>query len=68
MNVIVLTDVYKAGQKDILDKVEQYILDCIKEWNELGDRKYETPNTQVYNHLRACMDDLENLREELSLF
>ena len=55
---------YKNGQRDIIFKVKQYLLDRIKEWEELGDRKYELPNMQVYNHVRKCLDDLEELEYE----
>ena len=55
---------YKNGQRDIVFRVEQYLLDRIKEWEELGDRKHELPNMQVYNHIRKCLDDLEALKRE----
>jgi hypothetical protein len=56
---------YKNGQKDIINKVEKYLLNCIEEWNELGDRKYDLPNIQVYNHIRKCLDDLEKLQKQI---
>lgn len=55
-------DRYQEGQRDIIQKVEEYLLDAIEEWNRLGDRKYELPNIQVYNHIRKCLDDLEKLK------
>lgn len=39
--------------------VKQYLMDVMQEWDRLGERKYETPNMQVYNHVRTEMDDLE---------
>ena len=56
-------DRYQEGQRDILEKVEKYLLDTIEEWNRLGDRKYELPNIQVYNHIRKCLDGLEKLEK-----
>ena len=43
----------------ILFPPKKYLFDCIEEWNNLGDRKYELANIQVYNHIRKCLDDLE---------
>ena len=66
MNIYNATEIaYRNGQKDIINKVEQYLLDCIEEWNELGDRKYDLPNIQVYNHIRKCLDDLEKLQKQI---
>ena len=66
MNIYNATEIaYRNGQKDIIKKVEQYLLDCIEEWNELGDRKYDLPNIQVYNHIRKCLDDLEKLQKQI---
>lgn len=53
---------YEMGQRDILNRIEEYLLKVIKEWDDLGDRKYELPNLQVYNHIRKCLDDLETLQ------
>lgn len=50
---------YKNGRHSVIKDVEKYLLDCIEEWNNLGDRKYEPANIQVYNHIRKCLDDLE---------
>jgi len=50
---------YAAGRQEVIDKVRQYLINCIEEWNSLGDRKYELANIQVYNHIRKCLDDLE---------
>ena len=38
--------------------VKQYLLGLLDKWDQLGDRKYELPNMQVYNHVRAELDDL----------
>ena len=66
MNIYNATEIaYRNGQKNIINKVEQYLLDCIEEWNELGDRKYDLPNIQVYNHVRKCLDDLEKLQKHI---
>ena len=66
MNIHNATEIaYKNGQKDIINKVEKYLLNCISEWNNLGDRKYETANMQVYNHIRVCLDDLEELKNKI---
>ena len=43
------------------NEVKKYLLDCLDEWDKLGDRKWELPNIQVYNHVRKCLDDLEKL-------
>lgn len=65
MNIYNATEIaYRNGQKDIINKVEKYLLDRIDEWNNLGDRKYDLPNIQVYNHVRLCLDDLEKLKNE----
>ena len=42
-----------------VDTVRNYLLRLIEEWNELGDRKYDLPNIQVYNYIRKELDDLE---------
>lgn len=42
-----------------VDTVRNYLLRLIEEWSELGDRKYDLPNIQVYNHIRKELDDLE---------
>lgn len=42
-----------------VETVKDYLLWLIEEWNMLGDRKYELPNMQVYNHIRKELDDLE---------
>lgn len=39
--------------------VKQYLIGLLDEWNKLGDRKYDPPNMQVYNHVRKELDDLE---------
>ena len=65
MNMYEMSELaYKNGQKDIINKVEKYLLNCLDEWNNLGDRKYDPPNMQVYNHVRLCLDDLEKLKDE----
>lgn len=38
--------------------VKQYLLGLLDKWDKLGDRKYDLPNMQVYNHVRAELDDL----------
>lgn len=42
-----------------VETVKDYLLWLIEEWNMLGDRKYDLPNMQVYNHIRKELDDLE---------
>ena len=42
-----------------VETVRGYLLGLIDEWNSLGDRAYELPNMQVYNHIRKELDDLE---------
>ena len=39
--------------------VKGYLLGLIDEWSKLGDRRYDQPNIQVYNHIRKELDDLE---------
>lgn len=39
--------------------VKQYLIGLLDDWNRLGDRKYDPPNMQVYNHVRKELDDLE---------
>lgn len=39
--------------------VKNYLLSLLDDWDKLGDRKYELPNMQVYNHIRTELDDLE---------
>ena len=39
--------------------VKAYLENVLAEWDALGDRKYELPNMQVYNHTRKELDDLE---------
>lgn len=39
--------------------VKNYLENVLAEWNALGDRKYDLPNMQVYNHTRKELDDLE---------
>lgn len=56
---------YAAGCQEVIDKVRQYLLNCIEEWNNLGDRKYELANIQVYNHIRKCLDDLEDYENSI---
>lgn len=45
--------------------VRKYLLKTVEEWNKLGDRKYDLPNVQVYNHVRKCLDDLDAYTEAL---
>ena len=55
-------DLLKAAPEETVipaESVRQYLLDVMQEWDRLGERKYETPNMQVYNHVRTEMDDLE---------
>ena len=52
---------YKNGGMAACNEVKKYLLDCLDEWDKLGDRKWELPNIQVYNHVRKCLDDLEKL-------
>ena len=47
-----------------VDTVRSYLLELIEEWNTLGDRKYELPNMQVYNHIRKELDDLEEYTQK----
>lgn len=44
--------------------VKQYLIGLLDEWDKLGDRKYDLPNIQVYNHVRKELDDLEAYCEE----
>jgi hypothetical protein len=55
---------YKNGGMAACNEVKKYLLDCLDEWDKLGDRKWELPNIQVYNHVRKCLDDLEKLEAE----
>lgn len=50
---------YRDGFHRAANQVRSYLVDLIEEWNELGDRKYDLPNMQVYNHVRKELDDLE---------
>ena len=50
---------HRNGMAHVVKDVKAYILAAIDEWNGLGDRKYDLPNVQVYNHLHKCLDDLE---------
>ena len=50
---------YRDGLKVATDTVRNYLLGLIEEWDNLGDRKYDLPNMQVYNHIRKELDDLE---------
>ena len=50
---------YRDGLKVATDTVRNYLLGLIEEWYNLGDRKYDLPNMQVYNHIRKELDDLE---------
>lgn len=38
--------------------VKNYLVGLLDEWDNLGERKYELPNVQVYNHIRTELDDL----------
>lgn len=44
--------------------VKNYLLGLLDEWNAMDDRKYELPNMQVYNHIRAELDDLAKYCKE----
>lgn len=55
---------YKNGGMTACNEVKKYLLDCLDEWDKLGDRKWELPNILVYNHVRKCLDDLEKLEAE----
>ena len=56
---------YNLGYSQAFVNVEQYLLKVLEEWNNLGDRKYDMANIQVYNHVRKCLDDLyEHIGEE----
>ena len=50
---------YKNGVYSVIVDVRNYLLNCIEEWYKLDDRRFEPANIQVYNHVRACLDDLE---------
>lgn len=50
---------YQDGFNQAVNQVKSYLIDLIEEWEELGDRKYDLPNMQVYNHVRKELDDLE---------
>ena len=43
--------------------IRKYLLDVIDEWRRLGDRRFEPANIQVYNCIRACLDDLERYED-----
>ena len=43
--------------------IKDYLRNVLDEWNALGDRKYELPNMQVYNHVRKLQDDLDSYLE-----
>lgn len=43
--------------------VKKYLIDVIDEWHRLGDRGFEPANIQVYNCIRACLDDLERYED-----
>ena len=38
--------------------VKNYLLECIKEWEGLGEQKHELANIQVLNHVKKELDDL----------
>ena len=38
---------------------KKYLIDVINEWHSLGARRFELENIQVFNCIRACLDDLE---------
>ena len=50
---------YRDGLKVATDTVRKYLIGLIEEWDNMGDRKYDLPNMQVYNHIRKELDDLE---------
>lgn len=50
--------------KEFAEVIHNYLLGLLKKWDELGDRKYELANMQVYNHIRSELDDLENYLKE----
>ena len=51
---------YRDGFNQAVNQVRSYLLSVIEEWDGLGDRRYELPNIQVYNHARKELDDLES--------
>lgn len=51
---------FQDGKAYVVDQVRQYLLAVIEEWHKMDDdRKYRPENMQVYNHIRAELDDLE---------
>ena len=40
--------------------IKQYLIKLMEDWDSLGERKYELPNMQVYNHVRIEMDKLSD--------
>lgn len=44
--------------------VKNYLINLLDDWDKLGDRKYELPNMQVYNHIRTELDDLAKYCKE----
>ena len=43
--------------------IEKYLINVIDEWHNLGDRRFEPANIQVYNCIRACLDDLKRYED-----
>ncbi len=42
-----------------VEVIRKYLVALVDEWHSMGDRAYELPNVQVYNHVRKCLDDLD---------
>lgn len=46
--------------------IENYIQKLMDEWNSLGERRYNPRNMQVYNHIRAMSDDLNEYCKKMN--
>lgn len=66
-DAITISDIENAATVPAIPikTIRKYLIDCIEEWNNLGDRKYELANIQVYTHIRKCLDDLENYQDTM---
>lgn len=46
--------------------IENYIQKLMDEWNSMRERRYEPGNMQVYNHVRAMADDLNEYCKKMN--
>ena len=60
-DAITISDIENAATVPAIPikTVKKYLIDVIDEWHSLGVRRFELENIQVYNCIRACLDDLE---------